>query len=336
MTTMSARCQRAAAALDARVVSASKGPSRNNCTILDADASRLHPNAAAALGTPGLAALLVAYILPVCALLAPCHAGASTPRTAHLFRDGPLPVARLIAAQRQAGAGRLRDQPASVVGHRAFGEADGLPALDDDAVGDEMRLFDGSEKVDLELQRREALALFERRGVRHAHRRVGDVAEDPAVQRAHRVGMPAVGVERELRAPCFDGHESKSNQRPDGRRRQLAGDHLSRVFEDPVHTAPGTLAHQEARRFRSPYSQVMRTCALPESISMFVSPSSFRTDSIAAASSLEKSMSRPRSRIFAATCSPARPGMREPRRMPLLTMAIGTRMLTSLSLCPSF
>src|SRR5207247_258909 len=55
----------------------SKGPSRNNCTIPDADASRL-------------AALLVAYILPVCALLAPCHAGASTPRTAHLFRDWPL------------------------------------------------------------------------------------------------------------------------------------------------------------------------------------------------------------------------------------------------------
>src|SRR5881628_3132638 len=40
-------------------------------------ASLLHPNAAAALGTPGLAALLVAYILPVCALLAPCHPGAA-------------------------------------------------------------------------------------------------------------------------------------------------------------------------------------------------------------------------------------------------------------------
>src|SRR5437899_2496866 len=40
-------------------------------------ASLLHPNAAAALGTPGLAALLVAYILPVCALLAPCQPGAA-------------------------------------------------------------------------------------------------------------------------------------------------------------------------------------------------------------------------------------------------------------------
>src|SRR5262249_10550511 len=35
-----------------------------------------------------LAALLVSYILPVCALLAPWHAGASTPIVATLF-DGP-------------------------------------------------------------------------------------------------------------------------------------------------------------------------------------------------------------------------------------------------------
>src|SRR6266545_3222403 len=52
-----------------------KDPSRNRCAILAADASCL-------------AALLVAYILPVCAPLAPCQAGASTPRTAHLFLRG--------------------------------------------------------------------------------------------------------------------------------------------------------------------------------------------------------------------------------------------------------
>ena len=54
-----------------------KDLSTNKGTTLDADASRL-------------AALLVAYILPVCALLAPCHAGASTPIVATLFVDGPL------------------------------------------------------------------------------------------------------------------------------------------------------------------------------------------------------------------------------------------------------
>ena len=54
----------------------SEGPSGNNCIILNADASRR-------------ASLLVAYIHPVCALLAPRRAGASTPRMAHLFPDGP-------------------------------------------------------------------------------------------------------------------------------------------------------------------------------------------------------------------------------------------------------
>ena len=40
-------------------------------------------------GTPAWAALLVAYIVPLCALLAPCQPGASTPRMTHLFPDGP-------------------------------------------------------------------------------------------------------------------------------------------------------------------------------------------------------------------------------------------------------
>src|SRR5882672_8674554 len=54
-----------------------KGPSKNNVYILDADASRR-------------AALLVTCIRPVCALLAPCRAGASTPRMQTLFFDGLL------------------------------------------------------------------------------------------------------------------------------------------------------------------------------------------------------------------------------------------------------
>jgi hypothetical protein len=36
------------------------------------------------------AALLVAFIRPVCALLAPSRAGASTPKVATLFRTEPL------------------------------------------------------------------------------------------------------------------------------------------------------------------------------------------------------------------------------------------------------
>ena len=53
-----------------------KGLNRNNVVTLAADASRR-------------AALLVAYILPVCALPAPCRAGASTPKATTLFRFEP-------------------------------------------------------------------------------------------------------------------------------------------------------------------------------------------------------------------------------------------------------
>src|SRR2546422_11775261 len=42
-------------------------------------ASLLHPNAAAALGTPGLAALLLPQIFPIFSVVAPCQAGASPP-----------------------------------------------------------------------------------------------------------------------------------------------------------------------------------------------------------------------------------------------------------------
>ena len=57
-------------------LSMGKGQRRNNYADLAADASRL-------------ASLLVAYIFPICALLAPCHLGASTPRSAYLFLRGP-------------------------------------------------------------------------------------------------------------------------------------------------------------------------------------------------------------------------------------------------------
>jgi hypothetical protein len=53
-----------------------KGLAGNRCAILAADASRR-------------ASLLVTYIRPLCALLAPRRAGASTPRMAHLFPDRP-------------------------------------------------------------------------------------------------------------------------------------------------------------------------------------------------------------------------------------------------------
>ena len=82
-----------------------KGASGNNCTILDADASRL-------------ASLLVACILPVCALLAPCQAGASTPMI------GALISARVLREARFAGPTSTRF---AVMSKQVVGRPDSQP-----------------------------------------------------------------------------------------------------------------------------------------------------------------------------------------------------------------
>src|SRR5262245_65616369 len=69
------------------------------CVNLAAEASRL-------------AALLVGHMHPACSLLAPCDPGASTPRMAHLFPDGPLEEpARLIEQHVDEHAGDRHIQP---------------------------------------------------------------------------------------------------------------------------------------------------------------------------------------------------------------------------------
>ena len=89
-----------------------KGPSGNKCIILAADAYRL-------------AALLVACIRPVCALLPPCQAGASTPR------DGALIPGRALTARGESlaafdgrciPAGRVapRSNTPGILGRRAL------------------------------------------------------------------------------------------------------------------------------------------------------------------------------------------------------------------------
>src|SRR5213593_2522856 len=79
-----------------------KGPSGNNCAILAADASRR-------------AALLVACIRPVCALLAPCRAGASTPR------DDTVIPGRALSGIRWPSDARLRRSSHECEKGRGFG-----------------------------------------------------------------------------------------------------------------------------------------------------------------------------------------------------------------------
>src|SRR4051794_24307693 len=92
--------------------------------------------------------------------------------------------AGLLAAQRQAGAGRLCDQAAAIVGYRAFRQTYGLALLDDEAVGNEASALHRAKEIDLQFQRGERFAFFQSRTVGESHGDIGDVAEHTAVQRS--------------------------------------------------------------------------------------------------------------------------------------------------------
>jgi hypothetical protein len=104
----------------------------------------------------------------------------------------------------------VSDQALLVVDHAALGQADGLPAGDDGAAGDQRPRPERPEVIDLQLERRERLALGQRREERHPHRGVDEVAEDPAVDRSHRVRVLLAGLEphRALAAARLDEIEA--------------------------------------------------------------------------------------------------------------------------------
>src|SRR6266852_2333287 len=95
------------------------------------------------------------------------------------------------------------------------------PGLHDPPNGDERAGPDRLQEVDLELERGEGLALLEGQAVGHAHRGIGDVAEDTAVQGSHRVGVARLGRELDDGAAGLDGGQGESDQSRDGRRGDL-------------------------------------------------------------------------------------------------------------------
>src|SRR6266850_2754845 len=92
---------------------------------------------------------------------------------------------RLFAGQGQTSAARASDEASGLIHDVAFDETHGLAALDEVPLGTESGLPDRFEEVDLELERGEALSLFQRRRVGDAHRGICDVAKNPAVKRSH-------------------------------------------------------------------------------------------------------------------------------------------------------
>ncbi len=87
----------------------------------------------------------------------------------------------------------------------------------------------------IQLQRGERLALLQRGGERDAHRSVGDVAQDAAVQRAHRVGVPLISVELEARLPLGHLQQPHPQQLANERRRHFASRHPLHHFQHLRH-----------------------------------------------------------------------------------------------------
>src|SRR3954454_16393695 len=146
-----------------------------------------------------------------------------------------LPALRLFALQREAGAGRLRDQPSLIVGDRALGDADGASTLEDAADRNEVRCANRPDEIDFQFQRRKTFALLEHRRVCRPHGDIGDVAEDAAVQRSHRVVMPRVGIELEARLARLDRGHAEADQRSNRRRWKLAGHGAAHHFQSCRH-----------------------------------------------------------------------------------------------------
>ena len=95
------------------------------------------------------------------------------------------------------------------------------------------------QEVDLELERRERLALVERAGPGHAHRRVRDVAR--ARRRAACPwGWPGARrpSARSCASPSPDGGEGEAEQGGDGRRRRLAAQDHPGALEHGGHDGP--------------------------------------------------------------------------------------------------
>src|SRR5438132_1599686 len=91
-------------------------------------------------------------------------------RATRLVRSLSSQLLRL--PQRHARARRFRDETALLIGDAALREADRLPALHHAPFGDEQAGPHRPQEIDLQLQRREALAVLERARIGESHRRI--------------------------------------------------------------------------------------------------------------------------------------------------------------------
>src|SRR5271166_6173523 len=110
------------------------------------------------------------------------------------------------------------DKPAGLVLDIALDVPHGATCSHNPGLGSQGCLSNGTEKVDLQLDGCERLALSQRSGVGVPHRRISQVAVDATVQRAHWVVVPFVGLQLKDRMARFNGLQDEPKQAGNRRR----------------------------------------------------------------------------------------------------------------------
>jgi hypothetical protein len=123
----------------------------------------------------------------------------------------------LIAAQRHASTGGVRDQAFLFVEDVALGEADGASLFDDSSFCAKFSFPDRFQEIDFEFERGERFVGRDVGGVRESHGRVGDVAENASVERADGVGVMRADVEFDSDPARAHGGDVESEVLGDGK-----------------------------------------------------------------------------------------------------------------------
>ena len=125
-----------------------------------------------------------------------------------------------FSALGHARRGGVGDEGAALVGDPAVAERDRPPRLDHLADRGQPSAPDRLEEVDLQLDGRERVTFREQGDAGAAHRAVGEVAEDPAVQRPGRARVLRPRVELEGDAALLRRDHPHADQVADWRRRE--------------------------------------------------------------------------------------------------------------------
>jgi hypothetical protein len=111
---------------------------------------------------------------------------------------------RLLASQGHARTRRPRDQTILFISYVTLNEANSTPLSNHSRNSAQVSFPDRLQKIDLQLQRSEGLALPKISRVSETHGRVSDITKDSTMQCAHRISVGFSGLKLNDSFPRFN------------------------------------------------------------------------------------------------------------------------------------